>query len=262
MDTFRASTVLWKHIAIDADHNFRPIQLNPSCIWTCAGNKDLKYCPEDRSEDIDYPPWHYEDDLADGPSNWKNIAGGYLCAHSQQSPISIDPTKLDALDSCGERLNWHVDDTVYEWTVTHKGEDGHTLSVYCSDAVDDVYLQNSYPVTQQHWKYKLYGLHFHWGPDAQSGSEHVFEGKTTTFEVHFVHYSTDYDSVGEAVAAWDGLSEDEQSDMHSLGVVGFLFEEVCDVILCFLHLKFSSIFRKEVVCSSTLHFLSNLGGFH
>jgi len=44
--------------------------------------------------------------------------------------------------------------------------------------------------------------------------------------VHFVHYSSDYLSVGEAVGAWDALSEDDSMDMHTLGVVGFLFEEV------------------------------------
>merc|ERR1719420_2783788 len=51
---------------------------------------------------------------------------------------------------------------------------------------------------------------------------------TTTFEVHFVHYSSDYDGVASAVAAWDALSEQEDQDMHTLGVVGFLFEEVGD----------------------------------
>merc|ERR1712083_759629 len=53
-----------------------------------------------------------------------------------------------------------------------------------------------------------------------------YEGKTTTLEVHFVHYSTDYDSVSDAVGAWDALSEDDTQDMHTLAVTGFLFEEV------------------------------------
>jgi len=227
MDMFRARTTEWTMSggAVDATTNFRPVQDNPSCVSRCAGGDD-EYCPEDTIVDIEYPTWHYEEDLADGPSNWKNIAGGYLCAHSQQSPILIDPSELDALDVCGVPLNWHVDDKVYDWTVTHKGEGGHTLSVYSAAAKNDVYLQNSYQLTEQHWKYKLYGFHFHWGPGNKNGSEHVFEGKTTTLEVHFVHYSTDYDSVGAAVAAWDALADDDSQDMHTLGVVGFLFEEV------------------------------------
>merc|ERR1719229_176598 len=39
MDTFRTATRLWKHIDIDADSNFRPVLPNPSCIWTCSGNR-------------------------------------------------------------------------------------------------------------------------------------------------------------------------------------------------------------------------------
>merc|ERR1712190_252082 len=101
MDTFRARTTEWTMSGgvVDATTNFRPVQDNPSCVSRCAGVDD-EYCPEDTIVDIEYPTWHYEEDLADGPSNWKNIAGGYLCAHSQQSPILIDPSELDALDVC------------------------------------------------------------------------------------------------------------------------------------------------------------------
>ena len=101
--------------------------------------------------------------------------------------------------------------------------------VYESDAAkSDIYLENAfqYDGSSQHSKYKFDSLHFHWGPGDQNGSEHVYTGQTTTLEVHFVHYSSDYDSVGAAVAAWDALSEEDSQDMHTLGVVGFLFEEV------------------------------------
>ena len=124
-----------------------------------------------------------------------------------------------------------MDDTVYDWTVTHKGEGGHTLSIVNAEAKEDVYLENAWQSTEQHEKYKLYGFHLHWGPGDQNGSEHVFTGTTTTLEVHFVHFSHDYLSVGEAVAAWENasLSDDPNAnDMHTLGVVGFLFEEVSD----------------------------------
>merc|ERR1719334_1001458 len=226
MDSFRARTAEWTAYdgLVDATTNFRPVQDNPTCVSRCAGDSDEEYCPDDVSGDIEYPEWHYEDDLPNGPSNWGNVNA--LCDHEQQSPILIDPAELDALDVCGVPLNWHVDDTVYDWTVTHKGEGGHTLSIYSAAAKNDVYLRNSYQLTDQHWKYKLYGFHMHWGPGNQNGSEHVFEGKTTTLEIHFVHYSTDYDSVGAAVAAWDALADDDSQDMHTLGVVGFLFEEV------------------------------------
>jgi len=44
-----------------------------------------------------------------------------------------------------------------------------------------------------------------------------------------VHYSSDYDGVGDAVAAWDELSANHSLDPHTLGVVAFLFQEV-DVV--------------------------------
>ena len=227
MNLFRNETVAWQTStgAVDATSNFRPTQLNPSCIWTC----DNEFCPED--QEIDYPDWHYEDNLDDGPSNWHLIEGGELCAHKQQSPILIDPLDFDDIlseNDCGSPLEWNVDDTVYNWTVTHKGEAGHTLGISNENAKDNVYLMNSYQTTSQHEKYKLSSFHFHWGPGNVNGSEHVFDGVTTTFEVHFVHYSNDYLSVGGAVEDWEDLHNVSGQDMHTLGVVGFLFEEVGD----------------------------------
>jgi len=217
MDLFRAQAQIWSSAHHNADSNFRPVQSNPNCVYTCADNA---WCPG-----LDYPEWHYEDDLEDGPSNWGSINA--LCDHEQQSPILIDPEQFADEAACVAQLNWHVDDTVYDWTVTYKGEGGHTLSVYSEEAKSDVYLDNAFGTNgAQHEKYKFYSLHFHWGSGNQNGSEHVFEGTTSTFEVHFVHYSSDYASVGDAVGAWDALSADASQDMHTLGVVGFLFEEV------------------------------------
>ena len=126
-----------------------------------------------------------------------------------------------------------MDETVFEWTVTHKGDAGHTLNVYNSYAQSTVFLANAFQEegNLQHSRYNLYYVHFHWGLSEQNGSEHRFENTTTTFEVHFVHYSNDYASLGEAVAAYDELSESEDpasNDPHTLGVVGVLFEEVGD----------------------------------
>ena len=129
MDAFRAKTKVWKTATgqVDSDSNFRPIQTNPNCVYSCSDNA---WCPG-----LDYPDWHYEDSLEDGPSNWPNIEGGELCGHSQQSPIRIDPDKLqlDGDAECDQMtLDWHVNDRQYEWTVSHKGENGHTLKVHCT----------------------------------------------------------------------------------------------------------------------------------
>ena len=171
--------------------------------------------------------FHYEEGLSEGygPSQWFKLGE---CAHSQQSPIEINPTDLTLSETCNTPLDWHIDRTAYNLSVTHKGEDGHTIVLKNDAAKSDIYLDNAfqYDDSSQHSKYKFDSLHFHWGPGDQNGSEHIFTGVTTTLEVHFVHYSTDYDTVGDAVAAWNALSEDDSQDMHTLGVVGFLFEEV------------------------------------
>ena len=172
--------------------------------------------------------FHYEEGLSSGygPSEW------YLaddnCGHSQQSPIEIDPSDFSQNETCDTPLNWNIDRTSYNFSVTHKGEDGHTIVLKSDAAKSDIYLDNAfqYDGSSQHSKYKFDSLHFHWGPGDQNGSEHVYTGQTTTLEVHFVHYSSDYSDVGAAVGAWDALSEDDSLDMHTLGVVGFLFEEV------------------------------------
>ena len=99
MDVFRAQTQLWAAGGVDADSNFRPVQSNPSCVWVCAD---------------DYgDQWHYEDFLFNGPSTWADFSA--LCGHEQQSPILIDPAAFEDKDMS------------YEWSITHKGEHGHTL---------------------------------------------------------------------------------------------------------------------------------------
>ena len=227
MDKFRTETKLWQNGGIDADRNFRPIQTNPSCIWTC----NEEYCPEE--VEIDFGTFHYEDSLQGGPSTWYLLDDGQLCDHQQQSPILIDPANFDLDRECLEELEWNVDDTSYEWTISHKGEGGHTLSIYNSNSQNNVYLTNlfQYEDNYQHPRYNLHSFHVHWGPGPSNGSEHRFEGVTTTFEVHFVHYSNDFVSVGEALEAWWTLSnstDPTSNDMHTLAVTGFLFEEVDD----------------------------------
>ena len=170
--------------------------------------------------------WHYEEGLdLIGPTHWYQIEGAELCGHSQQSPIEIDPSHFRHNDTCSVPLNWTVPSTAYNFSVSHKGEDGHTI-VLKHPALSQIQLHNP-----QHSRYKLDSLHFHWGPGHNNGSEHVFTGFVTTLEVHFVHYAQEYHSVGSAFDAWENASRSDDpntNDMHTLAVVGFLFEETID----------------------------------
>ncbi|XP_053670351.1 carbonic anhydrase 7-like [Anopheles nili] len=58
-------------------------------------------------------------------------------------------------------------------------------------------------------------LHFHWGPNATEGSEHMINGRQFPLEVHLVFYNGLYGSFDAAKTEVDGLA-----------VVGFLYEVV------------------------------------
>lgn len=60
-------------------------------------------------------------------------------------------------------------------------------------------------------EYRLAQMHFHWGETNDVGSEHFLKGQSYPLELHFVHFSLDYDTLGEAAA-------------EDLAVVGVFFE--------------------------------------
>ncbi|XP_063693185.1 carbonic anhydrase 1-like [Bolinopsis microptera] len=54
--------------------------------------------------------------------------------------------------------------------------------------------------------YTLQQFHFHWGDNAQHGSEHKIEGEFSSAELHFVFKNEKYGTVGEAASNGDGLA--------------------------------------------------------
>lgn len=55
-------------------------------------------------------------------------------------------------------------------------------------------------------KYYFHSLHFHWGADSTTGSEHLINAKQFPAEMHLVHYNRRYGSLTEAVNYPDGLA--------------------------------------------------------
>ena len=77
--------------------------------------------------------------------------------------IAITSSALSDNQSCCNPLNWNIDNSSYNFSVRHKGEDGHTI-VLKSDAANSIIsLDNAfqYNGSAQHAKYKLDVLHFH-----------------------------------------------------------------------------------------------------
>ena len=62
-------------------------------------------------------------------------------------------------------------------------------------------------------RYVFQQLHFHWGSDDNSGSEHTVDGRAYAGEMHLVHYNSKYGDYKSAVKNSDGLA-----------VLGILFQ--------------------------------------
>ncbi|CAG2176897.1 unnamed protein product, partial [Oppiella nova] len=56
-------------------------------------------------------------------------------------------------------------------------------------------------------------LHFHWSDHKGRGSEHAFNGRTYSMEMHIVHFNKKYDNISESMHHKDGLA-----------VIGVMFE--------------------------------------
>ncbi|XP_059099213.1 carbonic anhydrase-like isoform X2 [Tigriopus californicus] len=55
-------------------------------------------------------------------------------------------------------------------------------------------------------QYRFLQLHFHWGANDSSGSEHTFGQVRFPAEMHWVHYNMKYGSPSEAILQKDGLA--------------------------------------------------------
>nr|ATC20500.1 dual domain-carbonic anhydrase [Tridacna squamosa] len=141
-----------------------------------------------------------------GPSDWDDVAT--ICNGNRQSPISI-PYLDVSYDSSLTSFNL----TGYDNMVASSGpllltNNGHTVVLNVNNASATKMfgggLDGEYYAAQ---------LHYHWGADDHTGSEHVIDGRYSPLEVHLVHYKATAGSVSAGLLSGDGLA-----------VLGFLFE--------------------------------------
>merc|ERR1712154_677445 len=89
------------------------------------------------------------------------------------------------------------------------------------------------PEGSEHDSFCMDSMHFHWGLDDKSGSEHTVNGYQFPLELHFVHYSCGNDNIGSTLGQF-GTEKDvldgilEGVDTHQSGVVGLFFDVVED----------------------------------
>jgi len=140
--------------------------------------------------------WSYDGEL--GPDEWVNEFP--LCGGSRQSPIDFNPLTV------GRRLWLPFVFRNYEKVqMTSLLENGHTAMLE---------MPAGFPVAQRpnfrggglSGRYIFEQLHFHWGADDTTGSEHTVAGRSYSGELHLVHYNSKYANIGEAAAYKDGIA--------------------------------------------------------
>jgi len=72
-------------------------------------------------------------------------------------------------------------------------------------------------------------VHFHWGLDDSTGSEHHLNGFQFPMEAHFVHFDCNEESVGAVQSKYDTIEKLQEAqcrgeDTHGLAVIGVWFE--------------------------------------
>ena len=157
--------------------------------------------------------WDYSDPDTKWPISYP------LCGGSTQSPIDIDPLTVDSNTFSSTTLDWELEDDISTFEIVNNGHSIKMTPIADSSASNDAFgvLQNIDAVGSEHSEYCLHSAHIHWGGDNGEGSEHEIDGEQYVMEMHFVHYSCDYDSITEALNA-------SPTDSYVLAVVGVLFE--------------------------------------
>ena len=168
------------------------------------------------------------------------------CGGNEQSPINIDYNSENGFDAYSTELNnlnisynigfntlldlwnWNNNEYIYHFAATNNG---HSIALAPIDSFGNqlntkengfiARLPNIFGISNTN-EFCLHSFHFHWGEYNTEGSEHTIYGINYPAEIHFVHFSCDYDNLTHALNDVENLE-----DQRVLAVIGFLFELVC-----------------------------------
>lgn len=149
--------------------------------------------------------WGYEGQ--NGPNNWPAA-----CAVGKaQSPIDL-PIVNNERKTYEKIVFRHYDETPKTATMVNNGHTVQmTMSLHNRQKMPDI-SGGGLPST-----YKFAQLHFHWGGQDETGSEHTMDGKSYPMELHLVHFNTKYgDELGSAIAKGRGQAD-------TLAVLGIFY---------------------------------------
>ncbi|XP_013379637.1 carbonic anhydrase isoform X2 [Lingula anatina] len=140
--------------------------------------------------------WSYTGNT--GPAAWKDLTGYSECGNNAQSPVNIVTADVQVDSTLDDLVLTNYDDSSTKtWTLSNNG---HAVKV---DVDDGGYRLNSSKFSHA---YKLVQFHWHWGNVSTQGSEHTIDGTEYPLELHFVHYSTAYNTINDAISQSKGLA--------------------------------------------------------
>eukprot|EP01084_Bolivina_argentea_P310414 537154_1 len=199
-------------------------------------------------------------DIFRGPGLWHNYFPQCGC-NSHQSPRDINTlystinTPKQLCHDNNSLLQWKIDQN---YTIAFNGtfevfHNEHTIQMkninYLNDSLVPIAMLNNLwqPVNSTlHSQFRLEQIHFHWG-NKENGSPHTLNGRHYPLTIHFVHYSSDYNSLGEAWVDWMRL-HNENKDRYILAVIGIFFE--IDETNQNYNIAFDQLLSSEVLNSS------------
>ncbi|XP_052072968.1 uncharacterized protein LOC127711053 isoform X1 [Mytilus californianus] len=139
--------------------------------------------------------WSYFGDS--GPSHWSDHYP--RCNGQRQSPVDIRTGDVEFASWLTELQFYGYDKNLGQGEPCTIKNNGHTASMAITHSLK---LRGAH----LNGDYQLAEMHLHWGFNNSRGSEHALNGKKYPAEIHFVHYSTRYGNLSEAMKMPDGLA--------------------------------------------------------
>ncbi|GAA50588.1 carbonic anhydrase [Clonorchis sinensis] len=152
----------------------------------CTESRRATSVPEHHGIFVNNSDWSY---FSDWVKTYPN------CAGNKQSPIDLVENEVQYNSSLGPVNIFPLTErsaATLKFTLFNTGHSAETFAVSFGDStIAD---------------YEVYQIHFHWGSNVCSGSEHKINGKSYVFETHVVTYKKPYRNFETALTKNDGLA--------------------------------------------------------
>ncbi|KAJ9579381.1 hypothetical protein L9F63_024513, partial [Diploptera punctata] len=154
---------------------------------TTKADPHAKFSEHDKPH---YNPKHFDYSKHNGPASWPKMF--HLCGGHSQSPVILDTTT--AVTQHQPRILW--------WNYFLKpramtlSNNGHTVVLTAKWAREEDKPYHWSPPLKD--EYVFDQLHFHWGSDDRTGSEHALNNERFALEMHVVHHLRKYKTLEHA----------------------------------------------------------------